>query len=189
MTGPHERALLTTGLPPGGIASCGSRQDGRRKCYSLASDQSPFSVVRYPSKAWLPYRLTRVPRAGARAVIERALDEHNPTPSSSRTWSAPSSSPRGACRACGGLASTMSHTWPITTRPASNWIHFVGMVHAELKADLLAACDVFCRASPYETFGRAVVEAMASGLVVVTRDSGAPPATSSTAKRLSLSRR
>jgi hypothetical protein len=22
--------------------------------YSLASDQSPFSVVRYPSKAWLP---------------------------------------------------------------------------------------------------------------------------------------
>jgi phosphatidylinositol alpha 1,6-mannosyltransferase len=46
--------------------------------YSLASDQSPFSVVRYPSKAWLPYRLTRVPRAGARAVIERALDEAQP---------------------------------------------------------------------------------------------------------------
>lgn len=52
-------------------------------------------------------------------------------------------------------------------------IHFTGFILGEMKANLLASCDVFCSPSPYETFGRTVVEAMASGLPVITVDSGA----------------
>lgn len=52
-------------------------------------------------------------------------------------------------------------------------IHFTGFILGEKKANLLASCDVFCSPSPYETFGRTIVEAMASGVTVVTVDSGA----------------
>lgn len=56
--------------------------------------------------------------------------------------------------------------------PISN-IHFTGFLLGETKANVLASCDVFCSPSPYETFGRTVVEAMASGIPLVTVDSGA----------------
>jgi len=52
-------------------------------------------------------------------------------------------------------------------------IHFTGFLLGETKANVLASCDVFCSPSPYETFGRTVVEAMTSGIPVVTVDSGA----------------
>lgn len=52
-------------------------------------------------------------------------------------------------------------------------IHFTGFIHGETKANLLASCDIFCSPSPYETFGRTIVEAMASGIPVVTVNSGA----------------
>lgn len=52
-------------------------------------------------------------------------------------------------------------------------VHFTGFLLGETKANVLASCDVFCSPSPYETFGRTVVEAMASGIPVVTVDSGA----------------
>ena len=52
-------------------------------------------------------------------------------------------------------------------------VHFTGFILGEAKANLLASCDVFCSPSPYETFGRTVVEAMASGIPVITVDSGA----------------
>ncbi|MGJ3246543.1 MAG: glycosyltransferase [Elainellaceae cyanobacterium] len=52
-------------------------------------------------------------------------------------------------------------------------VHFTGFIHGETKANLLASCDVFCSPSPYETFGRTIVEAMASGIPVVTVNSGA----------------
>ena len=42
-----------------------------------------------------------------------------------------------------------------------------------IKADVLASFDLFCSPSPYETFGLTVVEAMASGVPVVTVKSGA----------------
>jgi glycosyltransferase involved in cell wall biosynthesis len=52
-------------------------------------------------------------------------------------------------------------------------IHFTGFLLGETKANLLASCDVFCSPSPYETFGMTVAEAMASGVPIVTVDSGA----------------
>lgn len=52
-------------------------------------------------------------------------------------------------------------------------IHFTGFLLGETKANVLASCDVFCSPSPYETFGLTVVEAMASGIPVVTVNSGA----------------
>ena len=52
-------------------------------------------------------------------------------------------------------------------------IHFTGFLVGETKANVLASCDVFCSPSPYETFGLTVVEAMASGVPVVTVKSGA----------------
>lgn len=52
-------------------------------------------------------------------------------------------------------------------------IYFIGFIHGEEKANLLASCDIFCNPSPHETFGRTVVEAMASGIPVVTVNSGA----------------
>jgi len=52
-------------------------------------------------------------------------------------------------------------------------IHFTGFLMGETKANVLASGDVFCSPSPYETFGLTVVEAMASGLPVVTVKSGA----------------
>ena len=52
-------------------------------------------------------------------------------------------------------------------------VHFTGFILGEMKANLLASCDVFCSPSPYETFGRTIVEAMASGVPVVSVNSGA----------------
>ena len=52
-------------------------------------------------------------------------------------------------------------------------VHFTGFLLGEIKAKVLASCDVFCSPSPYETFGRTTVEAMASGIPLVTVDSGA----------------
>jgi phosphatidylinositol alpha 1,6-mannosyltransferase len=52
-------------------------------------------------------------------------------------------------------------------------IHFTGFLLGETKANVLASCDVFCSPSPYETFGRTVVEAMASGIPIISVDSGA----------------
>ncbi len=57
-------------------------------------------------------------------------------------------------------------------KPIPN-IHFTGFILGEAKANLLASCDIFCNPSPYETFGRTVVEAMASRIPVVTVNSGA----------------
>jgi phosphatidylinositol alpha 1,6-mannosyltransferase len=51
-------------------------------------------------------------------------------------------------------------------------IHFTGFLVGEEKANVLASCDVFCSPSPYETFGLTVVEAMASGVPIVTVNSG-----------------
>lgn len=52
-------------------------------------------------------------------------------------------------------------------------IHFTGFLMGETKANVLSSCDLFCSPSPYETFGLTVVEAMASGVPVVTVNSGA----------------
>jgi phosphatidylinositol alpha 1,6-mannosyltransferase len=52
-------------------------------------------------------------------------------------------------------------------------VHFTGFVLGQTKAQLLASCDVFCSPSPYETFGRTVIEAMASGIPTISVDSGA----------------
>jgi phosphatidylinositol alpha 1,6-mannosyltransferase len=52
-------------------------------------------------------------------------------------------------------------------------IHFTGFLLGDTKANVLASFDVFCSPSPYETFGLTVVEAMASGVPIVTVDSGA----------------
>jgi phosphatidylinositol alpha 1,6-mannosyltransferase len=52
-------------------------------------------------------------------------------------------------------------------------VHFTGFILGEPKAKLLASCDVFCSPSPYETFGRTVIEAMASGIPTISVDSGA----------------
>lgn len=52
-------------------------------------------------------------------------------------------------------------------------VHFTGFLMGETKANVLASCDLFCSPSPYETFGLTVVEAMASGVPVVTVASGA----------------
>ncbi len=56
--------------------------------------------------------------------------------------------------------------------PMSN-VHFTGFLLGETKTNVLASCDLFCSPSPYETFGRTVVEAMASGIPIVTVNSGA----------------
>jgi glycosyltransferase involved in cell wall biosynthesis len=52
-------------------------------------------------------------------------------------------------------------------------IHFTGFLLGEAKANVLASCDVFCSPSPYETFGLTVVEAMASGIPIISVNSGA----------------
>jgi phosphatidylinositol alpha 1,6-mannosyltransferase len=51
-------------------------------------------------------------------------------------------------------------------------IHFIGFVHGEVKANLLASCDVYCSPAPYETFGLTIIEAMSSGTPVITVNSG-----------------
>jgi phosphatidylinositol alpha 1,6-mannosyltransferase len=52
-------------------------------------------------------------------------------------------------------------------------IHFTGFLTGETKSKLYASCDVFCSPSPYETFGLTIIEAMASGIPVITVNTGA----------------
>jgi phosphatidylinositol alpha 1,6-mannosyltransferase len=51
---------------------------------------------------------------------------------------------------------------------------FVGVRHGDQLARLYASLDIFAHTGPYETFGQAVQEAMASGLPVVAPDAGGP---------------
>jgi phosphatidylinositol alpha 1,6-mannosyltransferase len=51
---------------------------------------------------------------------------------------------------------------------------FVGVRHGAQLARLYASMDVFAHTGPYETFGQAVQEAMASGLPVVAPAAGGP---------------
>jgi phosphatidylinositol alpha 1,6-mannosyltransferase len=51
---------------------------------------------------------------------------------------------------------------------------FVGVKHGEELSRLYASLDVFVHTGPYETFGQAVQEAMASGVPVVAPAAGGP---------------
>jgi len=51
---------------------------------------------------------------------------------------------------------------------------FVGVRHGAQLARLYASLDIFAHTGPYETFGQAVQEAMASGLPVVAPNAGGP---------------
>ncbi len=52
-------------------------------------------------------------------------------------------------------------------------ITFTGKLLGEDKFKMFLLCDVFCYPSPYETFGRSVIEAMISRTLVVVPSSGA----------------
>jgi phosphatidylinositol alpha 1,6-mannosyltransferase len=54
-------------------------------------------------------------------------------------------------------------------------VHFTGFLLGKIKSRLMASCDIFCSPSPYETFGLTLAEAMASGIPVITVNSGAAP--------------
>ena len=66
----------------------------------------------------------------------------------------------------GPAASTLRAAMPAAT--------FLGLRRGADLAELYASFDIFAHTSPYETFGQAVQEAMASGLPVVAPNAGGP---------------
>jgi phosphatidylinositol alpha 1,6-mannosyltransferase len=61
-----------------------------------------------------------------------------------------------------------------TLRKAMPAATFVGSRHGTQLARLYASLDIFAHSGPYETFGQAIQEAMASGLPVVAPAAGGP---------------
>jgi phosphatidylinositol alpha 1,6-mannosyltransferase len=61
-----------------------------------------------------------------------------------------------------------------TLRKAMPAATFVGARHGTQLARLYASLDIFAHSGPYETFGQAIQEAMASGLPVVAPAAGGP---------------
>jgi glycosyltransferase involved in cell wall biosynthesis len=94
--------------------------------------------------------------------VGRAAAEKN-IPLSLEAWAV-------AREACPGLKMVVVGDGPVRTKLAQKWpdVHFAGMRYDEDLARHYASADVLLFASNSETFGNVVIEAMASGLAVLT---------------------
>ncbi len=96
--------------------------------------------------------------------VGRAAAEKN-IPLTIQAW-------QGAREQCPELKLVVVGDGPVRQKLQNQWseVHFAGMRYDEDLAAHYASADVFLFASTSETFGNVVVEAMSSGLVVLTYD-------------------
>ncbi|MGZ0654634.1 glycosyltransferase family 4 protein [Coraliomargarita sp. W4R72] len=158
----HNQCALTTVPDPSLIERLEKDGVERLQMLGRGADTALFTPDKRDAKlrrSWGADDHTPVAIYVGRVAAEKDI------PLSLESWTA-------ARKHCPDLKMVVVGDGPIRKKLERQWpeVHFAGMRYDEDLARYYASADVFIFGSTSETFGNVVIEAMASGLVVVTYD-------------------
>jgi len=163
--------------------------EGAQHCLAVSPQLATLLSEQYPGSSWryLPNPLGEAFPAAAVAVTRRAADEPftfvsvarlSPEKGHARLIEAFAEAFRGAP----GIRLRLAGEGPMrgelerlcAARGVAGQVDFLGLLPSETVRDELLAADAFVLASDVETFGVAVIEALACGRPVIVTASGGP---------------
>ena len=156
----HNKCALTTVPDPSLIERLEADGVERLKMLGRGADTALFNPAKRDGelrRSWGADAQTPVALYVGRVAAEKDI------PLTLEAWAA-------ARKKCPNLKMVVVGDGPVRKKLERQWpqVHFAGMRYDEDLARHYASADIFIFASTSETFGNVVIEAMASGLVVIT---------------------